>query len=91
VIGLSSLQAMDRAQGARIWMASEATDMRYGFDRAAASSLLPIAFLAMAAKDQNDQEVIFDLADEPAIAYTVFPELSKPRDVQRLSDAARIV
>jgi hypothetical protein len=26
VIGLPSLQAMDRAQGARIWMASEATD-----------------------------------------------------------------
>jgi len=31
------------------------------------------------------------LADEPIIAYTVFPELSKPRAVQRLSDAARIV
>ena len=28
MIGLPSLQAMDRAQGARIWMASEATDMR---------------------------------------------------------------
>jgi len=27
-MGLPSLQAMDRAQGARIWMASEATDMR---------------------------------------------------------------
>jgi hypothetical protein len=26
VIGLPSLQAMDRAQGARIWMTSEATD-----------------------------------------------------------------
>ena len=26
---------MDRAQGARIWMASEATDMRCGFDRLA--------------------------------------------------------
>jgi hypothetical protein len=35
VIGLPSLQAMDRAQGARIWMASEATDMRCGFDRLA--------------------------------------------------------
>jgi len=33
VIGLPSLQAMDRAQGARIWMASEVTDMRCGFDR----------------------------------------------------------
>src|SRR5215471_16900224 len=28
MMGLPSLQAMDRAQGARIWMASEATDMR---------------------------------------------------------------
>jgi len=35
VIGLPSLQAMDRAQGARIWMASEARDMRCGFDRLA--------------------------------------------------------
>jgi len=35
VIGLPSLQAMDRSQGARIWMASEATDMRCGFDRLA--------------------------------------------------------
>jgi len=35
VIGLPSLQAIDRAQGARIWMASEATDMRCGFDRLA--------------------------------------------------------
>ena len=35
MIGLPSLQAMDRAQGARIWMTSEATDMRCGFDRLA--------------------------------------------------------
>lgn len=35
MIGLPSLQAMDRAQGARVWMASEATDMRCGFDRLA--------------------------------------------------------
>lgn len=35
MIGLPSLQAMDGAQGARIWMASEATDMRCGFDRLA--------------------------------------------------------
>jgi transposase len=35
VIGLPSLQAMDRSQGARIWMASDATDMRCGFDRLA--------------------------------------------------------
>jgi hypothetical protein len=43
------------------------------------------------AKDQNDQAVVFELADEPVIAYAVFPELSKPRAVQRLSDAGRIV
>ena len=30
MIGLPSLQAMDRAQGVRIWMASEVTDMRCG-------------------------------------------------------------
>ncbi len=35
MIGLPSLQAIDRAQGSRIWMASEATDMRCGFDRLA--------------------------------------------------------
>ena len=35
MIGLPSLRALDRAQGARIWMASEATDMRCGFDRLA--------------------------------------------------------
>ena len=35
MIGLPSLQAMDRTQGVRIWMASEATDMRCGFDRLA--------------------------------------------------------
>jgi len=35
MIGLPSLQAMDRAQGGRIWIASEATDMRCGFDRLA--------------------------------------------------------
>ena len=35
MIGLPSLQAMDRAQETRIWLASEATDMRCGFDRLA--------------------------------------------------------
>jgi transposase len=35
MIGLPSLQAMDRAQGTRIWLASAATDMRCGFDRLA--------------------------------------------------------
>jgi transposase len=35
VIGLPSLRALDGAQGARIWLAAEATDMRCGFDRLA--------------------------------------------------------
>lgn len=33
--GLPSLHALDRTHGARIWMASEAVDMRCGFDRLA--------------------------------------------------------
>lgn len=35
MIGLPSLQALDQAQGQRIWLAVEATDMRCGFDRLA--------------------------------------------------------
>ena len=30
MIGLPSLRALDRAQGTRIWLAVEATDMRCG-------------------------------------------------------------
>ena len=33
--GLPSLRALDREQGARIWLAAEAADMRCGFDRLA--------------------------------------------------------
>ena len=33
--GLPSLRSLDRAQGARIWLAAEAADMRCGFDRLA--------------------------------------------------------
>jgi transposase len=32
---LPSLRALDRAQGARIWLATDAADMRCGFDRLA--------------------------------------------------------
>src|SRR5258707_15794735 len=61
-------------------------------ERVVSGCLLAIDFIAMAdAKDKNDQAVVFDLPDEPVIAYTVFPELPKPRAVQRLSNAARIV
>src|SRR5580692_3778816 len=35
MLGLPSLHALDHAQGARIWFAAEATDMRCGFDRLA--------------------------------------------------------
>ena len=35
MIGLPSLHTLDRAHAALIWLASEATDMRCGFDRLA--------------------------------------------------------
>ena len=35
MMGVPSLRTLDGAQGARIWLASEATDMRCGFDRLA--------------------------------------------------------
>jgi transposase len=35
VIGLPSLRALNGAQAARIWLATEATDMRCGFDQLA--------------------------------------------------------
>jgi transposase len=35
MIGLPSLHALDGAQGPRIWLATEPTDMRCGFDRLA--------------------------------------------------------
>src|SRR5208283_1068647 len=35
MLGLHSLHTLDHAQGARIWFAAEATDMRCGFDRLA--------------------------------------------------------
>ena len=35
MMGLPSLRALDGAQASRIWLATEATDMRCGFDRLA--------------------------------------------------------
>jgi transposase len=35
MIGLPSLQSLDRAQGQRIWLAAGPCDMRQGFDRLA--------------------------------------------------------
>jgi hypothetical protein len=50
---------------------------------------LALDFLAISdTEDQNHQTVVFDLADEPVTAQAIFPELSKSRVVQRLSDAA---
>jgi len=40
VIGLPSLQSLDQAQGARIWLAAEATDMRCGVRHEADSTIV---------------------------------------------------
>ena len=45
MIGLPTLQALDRAAPCRIWLAAEPADMRCGFDR--------LAELAGAVTDQN--------------------------------------
>ena len=42
------------------------------------------------AKNQNNQAVIFDFADEPVVTHAVLPKLGQ-RAVQCLSQAARIV
>lgn len=42
-------------------------------------------------EDQNKQAVVFDFADKPVRAYSIFPEFSKAGAVQRLSDSARII
>jgi hypothetical protein len=38
MIGLPSLHALDQAQAARIWLASEATDLRCAFPRVSRSA-----------------------------------------------------
>ncbi len=43
------------------------------------------------AKNQHDQAVIFNFANEPVIAYAVFPELAEARALKRPSDAAWII
>ena len=45
MIGLPTLQALDRAAACRIWLAAEPADMRCGFDR--------LAELAQATTEQN--------------------------------------
>ena len=42
------------------------------------------------AKDEHDQAVVLDLADEPVISHTVFPKLPEPGALQGLSNAASI-
>jgi transposase len=48
MMGLPSLEAMDRSSTARIWLAVAPADMRCGFDR--------LAELAQAVTDQNPME-----------------------------------
>jgi hypothetical protein len=43
------------------------------------------------AEELNHQTIVFDLTDAPVIAHAIFPELPKPRAVQRLSNAAWVV
>lgn len=42
-------------------------------------------------EDQNKQAVVFDFADEPVRAYTVFPKFSKAGAMQRFPDFAGII
>jgi hypothetical protein len=57
--------------------------------RTVSGNALTINFFAISdAEDQNHQTIVFDLTDEPVIADAIFPELPKPRAVQRLSNAA---
>src|SRR5713226_5062010 len=59
--------------------------------RSSICNALTITFLAISdAEEQNHQTIVFDLPDEPEIAHAIFPELPKPRAVERLSDAAWI-
>jgi hypothetical protein len=70
--------------------ASATGDMDYVLWRDKDGIPSAIDFLAVSdAEDQHNQTVIFGL--EPAIINAVFPELSKLRAVQGLSDAARII
>jgi hypothetical protein len=54
---------------------------RYTSDRSQLGELLPaltIDFLAMSyAQNQDDQAVVFNLADKPVIAHAIFPKLPK--------------
>src|SRR6267378_518830 len=60
--------------------------------RSSICNALTITFLAISdAEEQNHQTIVFDLTDEPVIAHAIFPELPKPRAVQRLSNAAWVV
>jgi hypothetical protein len=51
-----------------------------------------VDFFAVAdAKNENEQPIVFDLANKAIVADAVFPELPKPRAVQGLPDAAWVV
>ena len=43
------------------------------------------------AKNQNEEPVVFDLADEPVISHAVFPELAELGALQSLTNAAWVI
>jgi hypothetical protein len=43
------------------------------------------------AHDEDENELVFYGADEPVIAYAIFPELAEFGSVQRISDTSRIL
>jgi hypothetical protein len=43
------------------------------------------------AKNQHDEAVVFEFADEPVVADSVFPKLAQSPDVQRLSYSSWII
>src|SRR5882762_1738066 len=42
-------------------------------------------------ENENQQPIVFDLADEPVVADAVFPELAEFGTLQSLTDTARVV
>ena len=78
MIGLPSLQAVDRAQETWIWLASEATDMRCGLDRLAErvrqSQVVATddTILPMLSPDKTKQARMWVYIGDPEHPYNVF-------------------
>jgi hypothetical protein len=88
----STLSTRTRTDSEAKSLAASAAEIWITFFGVATRYSSAIDFLAVPdAEDQHNQAVVFDLRDEPVITHAVFPELSKLRAVQSLSDAARIV